>query len=384
MRTRSLSRLCFLSVCLWFATACPSLKGMDHITMQRDGQTLYVDGRTVLDARDGGILFLARDGQLWRILPTELVKRTKDDAPFRAFPPTQMSASVMADLPKGFEVYQTMHYMIVYDTSRAYAQWCGALFERLYMAFRNAWSRQGFELAEPEFRLVAIIFSDKAAYVKYSEKDFGDDASSTYGYYNMESNRMVMYDLVGVAVNRPGRSMGISQINQFLANPNAPGRGFHDRPRGDAPDCLQLRAASALERLPQVVQRRDRHVLRNARPGTGQRLGRTGRGQSRALAHFMEYLPQRPANSLITLIGEDKRFVDPKQAIEAYAEAWALTYYLIHKHPKQYIAYLKILSRKQPLVYDAKAKRLAEFEKQFGPPDRLDADFVSFTRALVR
>ena len=42
--------------------------------------------------------------------------------------------------------------------------------------------------------------------------------------------------------------------------------------------------------------------------------------------------------------------MDAKQAVDAYAESWALTYYLIHKHPKEYVAYLKLLSRKQPLV----------------------------------
>ena len=82
MLANALNRLCPLLACASLAIACPSLEAMDHITMRRDGQTLYVDGRTVLDAQDGGVLFLARDGQLWRILPTELVKRTKDDAPF--------------------------------------------------------------------------------------------------------------------------------------------------------------------------------------------------------------------------------------------------------------------------------------------------------------
>ena len=82
---------------------------------------------------------------------------------------------------------------------------------------------QGFEMVEPEFRLVAVIFSEKAAYVKYSQVDLGDAADSIFGYYNMESNRMVMYDLAGLAVNRPGRSVGVSHFNQFLASPNAPG-----------------------------------------------------------------------------------------------------------------------------------------------------------------
>ncbi len=76
--------------------------------------------------------------------------------------------------------------------------------------------------------------------------------------------------------------------------------------------------------------------------------------------------------------------MDAKQAADAYAESWALTYYLIHKHPKQYVAYLKVLSRKQPLEYDEKATRVAEFEKQFGPLDKLDADFLNYLGNYVR
>jgi hypothetical protein len=100
---------------------------------------------------------------------------------------------------------------------------------------------------------VAIIFSDKASYVKYSQKELGDAADSIFGYYNMESNQMIMYDLVGMAVNRPGRSVGRPD-QAVYRQPQRAWRGFHDRPRGHAPNCLQQRAAPAVERLPQVVQ----------------------------------------------------------------------------------------------------------------------------------
>jgi len=364
--------------------ACSSVEAMDHVTLRREQQTLHLDGRIVLTAQDGGLLFLARDGLLWRILPGELVKQTTDDASFRAYPAEPMTKSVLADLPKGFDVYQTAHYMIFYDTSRAYAQWCGALFERLYSAFRNAWSRQGFEMADPEFRFVAIVFSDKASYIKYSQKDLGDAAESIIGYYNMESNRMIMYDLVGVAVNRPGRSVGLSHINQFLASPNAPGAvstivheathqiafnsGLHQR-LSDCPKWFSEGIAMYCET-----------------PDLGRGKGWAGIGvvNRTRLAQFQQYMQQRPARSLKTLIGSDDRLLDVKQAVDAYAESWALTYYLIHKQPKQYVAYLKVLSRKQPLVYDEKATRLAEFEKQFGPLDKLDDNFVDYMQAHMR
>ena len=195
---------------------------------------------------------------------------------------------------------------------------------------------------------------------------------------------MIMYDLAGVAVNRPGRAVGVAQINQFLASPNAPGAvstivheathqiafnsGLHQR-LSDCPKWFSEGIAMYCET-----------------PDLGRTKGWAGIGavNRTRLAQFQQYLQQRPANSLKTLISSDDRLVDVKQAVDAYAESWALTYYLIHKHPKQYVAYLKVLSRKQPLVYDEKATRLAEFEKQFGPLDKLDADFLNYMQTYVR
>ncbi len=376
----------FLPAMFAGVVACSSVEAMDHVTLRRDGQTLYVDGRTVLDAQDGGVLFLARDGVLWRILPTELVKRTTDDTPFRAYPVDQMTKSVLADLPKGFKVDKTPHYLIFYDTSQAYAQWCGTLFERLYAEFQTYWRGQGFEMVEPEFRLVAIVFSDKASYVRYSQKDLGDAADSIFGYYNMESNRMYMYDLVGAAANRPAHSGSINHISQFLASPNAYGavcmivheathqiafnRGMHQR-LSDCPKWFSEGIAMYFE-TPDPTRK------------SANGLARLGAINSARFAQFNKYLQHRPADSLKTLISGGDRLVDVKQAQDAYAESWALTYYLIHKHVKSYVAYLKVLARKRPLVMDDKEKRIAEFEKQFGPLDKLDNDFLNYMANNVR
>ena len=43
----------------------------------------------------------------------------------------EIAQRLLAELPAGFGVYTTTHYLILYDTSPAYAQWCGSLFERL-------------------------------------------------------------------------------------------------------------------------------------------------------------------------------------------------------------------------------------------------------------
>jgi hypothetical protein len=95
------------------------------------------------------------------------------------------------------------------------------------------------------------------------------------------------------------------------------------------------------------------------------------------LERFREYLPQRPAASLKSLICDDKRIRDTRTALDAYAEAWALNYYLIHHRPKQYIAYLQMLSQKKQFFWDDPQTRLKEFQAAFGENlGQLDADFL--------
>ena len=95
------------------------------------------------------------------------------------------------------------------------------------------------------------------------------------------------------------------------------------------------------------------------------------------LERFRQYLPQRPATSLKTLISDDKRMRDSRSALDAYAEAWALNYYLIHHHPKQYLAYLQMLGEKAQLLWDDPQTRLQDFQAAFGENlGQLDADFL--------
>jgi len=183
-----------------------------------------VEGRLLETAQDGGLLVQARDGVLWAVQPDELVEHTSDDAPFQPLSADELAGQLLAELPQGFEVQPTKNYVILYNTSRAYALWCGSLFERLYMAFTGFWTNRGFELSEPEFPLVAIVFADKRSFVDFARAEAGDAAEAIIGYYSLRTNRMAMYDLTGIELlNKYGSSRRTSsRISQFLSRPDAP------------------------------------------------------------------------------------------------------------------------------------------------------------------
>ena len=44
------------------------------------------------------------------------------------------------------------------------------------MAFTNDWARKGFELSEPEFPLVAVVFADRRSYEKFARPELGEAA----------------------------------------------------------------------------------------------------------------------------------------------------------------------------------------------------------------
>ena len=101
------------------------------------------------------------------------------------------------------------------------------------------------------------------------------------------------------------------------------------------------------------------------------------------LSEFRRYLRNRPSDSLKTLLDTDERFRNARTAPQAYAEAWALNYFLINKRSEDYAAYLKLLSSKKPLLYDDPAERIEEFKRFFGEDlNQLNAEFLRSMRAV--
>jgi hypothetical protein len=355
---------------------------MDQVTFRRKGKEMEVTGKVLLSAQDGGLLLMGRDGSLWPIVPEDRISRNTDKDSFAPYPKEELGKHVLDELPKGFKVYTTPHYLICYDTSLTYAKWCGALFERLYTFFTNTWTRKGFELREPKFPLIAVIFADKEAYKDFSKPELGDAGDFVTGYYNILSNRMTMCDLTGVESRGHGRISNTAQINKILSQP----------------DALRTVATIVHEATHQIAFNSGLHARLSdcprwfaegiavyfETPDLSSQRGWKGIGSinTSRFEQFTKYVPRRPSNSLKTLIQEDRRFLESDNALDAYAEAWALTYFLINQHPKEYVSYLKALSAKKPLRQDTPDQRIDDFRKAFGELDKLDNDFLRYMSRL--
>lgn len=339
----------------------------ERVTLRRDGKEISLTGRLEIKAADGGLLLMARDGVLWTVEPNEQISHTSDAEAFAPYDRERIAKELLAELPPGFEVHSTAHYMICHNTSKAYAQWCGALFERLYLAFCNFWRRHDFNLHEPEFPLVAIVFGDQAQYAAHAQQELGDAAGSIIGYYNLQTNRMTMYDLTGSAnLRQPGdRRSNAAQINQLLSRPEAErtvATIIHEATHQIAYNCG---FHTRLSDVPLWVNEGLANYFETPDLSRGKGWRTIGAVNYYRLDGFRDYFSRRTDRSLESLIVDDRRFRDARQAADAYSEAWALNYYLLQKHAKKYHAFLAALAKKRPLVWDSPEERLREFKTAF-------------------
>jgi hypothetical protein len=362
---------------LWSPAA--SAVAADHVTMRRDGREFRLHGKVIVTAKDGGLLLATADGVQWSILPEELVRHTTDDAAFAPLSAEKAAEAMLAELPRGFAVYKTKHYVICYNTNRAYAKWCAGLYERLYAGFTSYWAKRGIELREPDFPLLTVVFADKASYVRQTRDELGNSAEAIVGYYSLRTNRVTMYDLTGIAgLRREGDVRGSpADITRMLARPEAAANVatiVHEATHQIAFNCgLQTRFADnplwVSEGLAVFFETPDLSSRRGWR--------KIGVVHPTRLAAYRAALARNQTASLKELIADDARFRNAQQAGDAYAQAWALNYFLLRRHSKQYAEYLKRLGEKKPFVWNTPEERLREFQAVFGDDlGDLEADFV--------
>jgi hypothetical protein len=370
-----------VAVALCIAPAWAS--ALDYITRTGNAKPAELVGKIEVEAADGGVLLLSRDGALWPLPKEEIASRRSDDAPFEPLDREALARQILGELPPGFKVQHTKHYLICYNTSPAYAQWVGALYERLFTAFYNYWEQRGIKLHEPQFPLVALVFDGRESFAQFARGEVGDAAAAMIGYYSLKTNRMVSYDLTGAAGVRAIGDVGTTaRINAILSQPGAErtvSTIVHEATHQVAFNSgLQVRYAD----LPFWVS--EGIAIYFESPDLKSAKGWKGIGLLNVhnLANFRKLAATRPP-SLAQILTDDKRFREASTSAEAYAQAWALTYFLIRTRSAAYGKYLEALAEYPPLGEVSAEERLAEFKRAFGDDlPALEAEFLRYMRRV--
>lgn len=348
------------------------------------------DGRQTVEGKlvartDSEVLFVGRDGRMHLEKTAHVVELQQTGEKPRPLSRDEMITELRHEFGSGFRVYPTNRYIICYNCDWEFAKSCGALFERLNHAFNNYFDKAGFQIQPNEYPLVAIVFRDERDFLTYAGRELGDDmARNVIGYYSFLTNRMALYDmqanmarngLKSVGLRPPQAPRGIEGVAEAnvatvvheATHQLAYNSGFHQR-FSDNPLWLAEGMAMFIE-------------APNRKAADWNRIGEVNK--PRLDLFRKRHFGNSPVRvDLESLIRSDELLRNKDTALDAYADCWALTFYLIRTHRDQFFQYLKGLAKKPALDQDTPEQRLADFRAVFGEIDQLEEDFVRYMRNL--
>ncbi|PHS18708.1 MAG: hypothetical protein COA78_01610 [Blastopirellula sp.] len=371
-----------LLVCFSIILLPQLASGMDVITWMQKDQRKTAEGR-ITATHETGLILQTTDGMMWPITNDEIISRERNDQGFLLLNEAQLSQRLLVELPAGFKIHKTAHYVICYNTSRAYAQWSGALYERLYRGFVNYWSQRGIEIHDPAQPMVAVVFDNQASFAKYSERELGAATSSVIGYYSMQTNRVAMYDLTGTSAQSGVRRSTVSQINQVLSRPEAEwtvATIVHEATHQLAFNCgMQQRYAD----IPLWISEGLAIYFETPDLGSSKGWRSIGKVNRTRLARAKQVLSRSNQAVLPGLLSSDDSFRKAASALDSYALAWSLNYYLLKRYPREYANYLKQLSEREALKDPPKGERIVEFNHYFGEDlNQFERNFRKYLASL--
>lgn len=342
-------------------------------------------GRLVVDYRSGGgagfVVIEQNDGHLRTIPEKRILQIEKLDEEFKYLTPKAFAERLLTEAGPAFRSLAGKHFLIIYNTSDAYATWCSKLFESLYDGFDKYQLRRDYNLREPELPMPVLLFSNREQFADYAGRDM-PDSTGIAAYYNRVTNRVVLYDLSEEETGRSAQRRQKptwQQIDEFLSRPQA---AFNVATMiHEATHQIAFNRKMFLRTGPYPLWLAEGLSMFFETPDAGASHGwsrRTSasRPNTLRLSQLRQYIARAPADPIRDIIREE-RFME--RLVDSYAMSWGLFYYLNNKEPKKLAEYIVLISKKTPYAVYSPQERLADFESVFGDDwDKFHKSFGKF------
>lgn len=355
---------------------------------------LRVEGAPLveLEDREGkhiGRIMAFDDEQLWlqeqngslRLMEKEKIQGFKQlSGNFRLMSGTDLRGELRRELGTGLEVRGTGHYLVCGDPRSVdrYAQ----VFEDVYRSFFSYFSVRGIRLEEPDQPLVGIVLPSQKKFAEYALRDGIQAGRGLGGYYIRTTNRVALYEEDSRAeLDLRGSDTG----EEFLPARERPigdvlggwsGEGAFATIEGNLRDTIVHEVTHQMAFNTGVHNRMAENPkwfveglacvfeapgIREADPS-----GKvSSRINSERLGWFNSYRKvRRPEKFLKVFVSSDKFFA--ASPLDAYAEGWALTFFLIETRRREYGTYIRKVAARKPLEEYSAEERVKDFEGAFG------------------
>jgi len=323
----------------------------------------HFSGR-IAAANEQDCWLLQRDGRLSSFHMDDVTDFSEIDPRFRPFSSIDLRDRLQTEFGRDFEVKTTSHYIVAARQGAAgrYA----ALFEQIYRQCHTYFGTRGFRMDEPEFPLVAVVFPDQGSFAKYCRSEGATPQSGLVGFYLTTSNRVALYDRAAAGQSTED---GVDDtVIHEATHQIAFNTGIHSR-IGQNPQWVVEGLATLFEA--------DGVRVRQVAADVSDRIN------PERLDWFHKYRRQRrPTGSLETFLRDDTLF--KRMPLDAYSQAWALTFYLVESRPVEFARYLKAIAARDPLTRCDADARLNDFRDAFGKDlDLIESGLLRFHDRLV-
>ncbi|MBI5757216.1 MAG: DUF1570 domain-containing protein [Planctomycetales bacterium] len=386
-RIVSLSLVC--GICIVSVVAAAEPAGLQELRVGKQ-----VTQGKVIAQDDKVCLMLSQDGRMIRVDKTATSTLKQVSAAYQPWSSAIVRDKLKREFGSQFAVVGTRHYLVCARTDRQAKEY-GELFEELFGSFQRYFNVRGLKVTEPEFPMIAIVFPDQSSFSQYAKKDAARVLSNMVGYYSPQSNRIALFD------RGPESTAGLKWLTEpgEFHSPQRPlGSGRNNswaNVNGDTKDTIIHEAThqlafnmglhSRVGETPQWVVEGMATVfeapgIRNSSANLGPKT-RINHDRYVWFGNFQK--TRRKPKSLEAFIAGDDLF--QSSALDAYSQAWALTFFLVETRSRQYAKYLQTISARNPFAdYPAEA-RVTDFKQAFGSNLAiLEAEFLRFVTSGIK
>ena len=351
----------YLLLLLGFLTHAPSMWANGTIRLDIRGRR--IEGHP-LSWTNNKMHLLARDGALWSFNPTHARNLRKVSSRFHSYSSVEMRSELFREFGKRFDVSGTGHYLIVHPKGRR-DRWADR-FEDFYRSFIHYFRSRGIQTQSPPFPLVVVVFHKRQDFERFASTDGVSITQRLLGYYSSTSNRILVYDTGAGKSNARQWQINSETILHEAAHQSAFNTGVHTR-FGSTPRWL----AEGLGTLFEAKGVWDSRKYRE----------RTDRVNRKRLQAFRRHLKTQSADVLAKIVTDDDLF--QSNSDHAYAEAWALTFFLTETEPQKYKQFLQKTATRKPFTNYGTVERQKDFTDIFGKDlAMLNARLVRFIKTL--
>ncbi|QDV67971.1 hypothetical protein Poly24_16770 [Rosistilla carotiformis] len=295
---------------------------------------LWTSGRAVV---------LQRDGRLFDFDPADASQVRVADTRFDPASQAEMRSQLYREFGDRYQVTATSHYLVVHPTQGGH--W-PEVFESLHRAFLQHCRTRTLPLRKSRFPMVAIVFPDRASFLRYAQSDGNRPVGgNVLGYYSRNSNRVALYD-------HGATSGGVSAtMRHEAAHQSAFNWGIHSRVAkqphwiiegfGTMFEAEGIHDSASNRTLQERVNRELLISLRKRYPDS-----------------------QSLAAAIDDLVQDDRTFANDAES--AYSVAWAMTFFLADRRPDVMRQLVTHYSSRLPFITYPAEERRSDFERAIG------------------